>query len=454
MQEQAQKLRWLDHPLKELGRLAAPMTASMLSLALMTLVDTLFVAHLGRYALAGLGLAGVLSFTLICFPIGLARGGTVLISKAFGANRQEEVQAFLGASLWVSAVLGLVLMLLGVLGADLLRTFTTTVESGDAAVTYFRIRALAAPGAIMFSTLREGRHAVGDSRAPMLIGITGNLVNIALDAVFIFGLDAGVAGAAWATVAARWLQFFLLATIQKSDGFGLRLARPHHVREILRMGIPTGVQVLFELISFTILSTMISKMGDVDVASHQVAIQVWHFGFLPAIAISDAGAVMVGQALGAGRRDLIPLVVRITLLPTLAWAVVCGSIFAIFDTGIAGLFGDDPAVGVMSAQLLVFAGMFQIIDAFNIVYRSLLRGTGDVQVPALVGIVLSWIFLPPLAWYFGHHLAWGAVGAWLGLGTEMLVCGIYFGHRLYSGAWKKAADRDDKALLDVAQSAQ
>src|SRR6478672_177452 len=177
-------LHWKDQPLRELVRLAWPMTVSMVSYSVMTLVDTLLLGHVGRAELAGVGLAGISSIVLLCFSFGLLQGAKVLVSQAIGANRPEEGRAYLAAAISVGLGLGVLTVGLGQVLAMFIGHLASTEAAGAAARTYMRIRVLGAPLVLLYAALREVRQAEGDSRTPMLATVAANIVNTAL-AVFL-----------------------------------------------------------------------------------------------------------------------------------------------------------------------------------------------------------------------------------------------------------------------------
>src|SRR5690606_7371086 len=133
----------------------------------MTLVDTLFVSQLGSGAIAGVGLAGILTFSLWCFPMGVVRAVKILVSQASGAGQRQQFHSYLKAALIVSVVLGLVVAIIGVLAAPLLPRLTATVESGKHAAEYLSVRALGSVPFLLLVSIQETRQGFGDSRSMM-----------------------------------------------------------------------------------------------------------------------------------------------------------------------------------------------------------------------------------------------------------------------------------------------
>src|SRR5688572_15946623 len=151
----ASSLHWTDRPGRELLRLAWPITVSMLSFSAMTLVSTAFVASIGSDELAGVGLAGVVGFSLVCFGIGLLRGAKTLISQSVGANRRDRIPELVGAALGTALCLGALATIVGQLLAPSLAQLSASPRAGAFAAEYLAIRCLGAPLVLVYAALRE-----------------------------------------------------------------------------------------------------------------------------------------------------------------------------------------------------------------------------------------------------------------------------------------------------------
>ncbi len=175
-------------------------------------------------------------------------------------------------------------------------------------------------------------------------------------------------------------------------------------------------------------------------ASHQIALQVIHFSFLPAFAVAEAGSVLAGQAVGAGQYALVTRVARgalgITGVYTAAW-----SLLLTFGSGLlVSGFTPDAEVVSTATRLLHVAAVFQIFDGANMVARCALRGAGDVRYAAIVGVLTSWLTTPTLAWLLGHYYRLGAFGGWLGLCMEIIVGAAILWWRLERRGWLASAE--------------
>ena len=444
--EGTQALPWLDRPLRELLGLSWPITVSMISYSVMTLVDTLLVGHLGASQLAGVGLGGTAAFVLLCFSFGLLRGAKTLVAQAVGARRTDEVGAWLGASLVFAAATAAVTVVAGELVALVLPRISATPEAGHAARTYLAIRALGAPMAILYVALREVRYGEGDARSPMIATVIANLVNAALAMTFVWGLRWGVAGAASATVIAHTVEAGALAFVQTRNGVRARKASREQLRALWQVGLPTAVQFTLEVGSFAMLAAMIASLSEVEMAAHQIALQVCHFCFLPAFAVGEALSVMTGQVVGARRDDRVVPIARLGLLVATVYTGACTLVIGVGAPLIVAGFTSAVVLGRAAVRLLHVAAVFQVFDGANVIARGALRGTGDVRYPAFVGVITSWALTPPLTWLLGVHLGLGAYGGWLGLCAEIIVGALILWWRIERRGWAQAASGSRQSI--------
>ncbi|MBI4819076.1 MAG: polysaccharide biosynthesis C-terminal domain-containing protein [Deltaproteobacteria bacterium] len=402
---------------------------SLISYALMTVATTLFVGHLGAAALAAVGIGTTAAFTLLCFGFGLLRGVKTLSAQAKGAGHSDQGGALLGAGLVSGLSLGFLVIGLGLVLARWLPRLSASAEAGNLAATFLRIRLLSAPALLAFVALREYRYGLADSRGPMVASVSSNLVAIALNWVLISKLELGVAGAAWSTVLAELIGCSILTAVQAREGFGGLRLDPRTLRSLISVGAPTGIQFALD------------------------TLQMIHFAFLPAVGLGEAASVLVGEAVGAHRDDLVMPIARLAAKLAAGYAVFCTIVMAVGGELLTGAFTTDPMVAHQARQIGWVACAFLVADAINVVARGALRGTGDVRRPAFIGIVTSWLATPPLAWLLGHAMGFGAVGAWVGLAVEIIVGAVILWRRLALGAWSHEAHASRKRLADASEGA-
>jgi MATE family multidrug resistance protein len=341
-------------------------------------------------------------------------------------------------------------LVLGQLVAPLLAHLTASPRAGLFATQYLAIRSLGAPIVLVYAALREARYGEGDSKAPMRASLAGNAVNIALDATLILGLEWGVRGAAIATICGGATELAVLAWPMRHRLRGITCNR-RALRDVWAQGVPNGLQFIMEVGSFLILTLLVARMSAVDAAAHQMVLHLVNVSFLPAHALAEAAAVLVGQAVGAGKDVLVSRVAKRALVLGAAYSSACVIVFAIFGSSIAHAFAArDPALAARATTLVHVGLAFLVADAANVIARGVLRGASDVRYAAVVGIITSWLTTPPLTWLLGVTCGLGVVGGWIGLAVEIVVGASLFWLRVWRGGWLPAAAAARRAIAGTA----
>jgi MATE family multidrug resistance protein len=215
--------------------------------------------------------------------------------------------------------------------------------------------------------------------------------------------------------------------------------------------LPNGAQFVMEVGAFLILTVLVASMSAVDAAAHQMVLHLINVSFLPAHALAEAAAVLVGQAVGANRDALVGRVARRTFLIGAGYATLCGVVYAVLGGLITRSLASGNAALAARAGTLVHVGLaFLIADAANVIARGVLRGASDVRYAAVVGIATSWLTTPPLAWALGVACGLGVVGGWIGLAVEIIVGASLFWLRVLRGGWRPAAAAARRSIAGAA----
>ncbi len=407
----------------EVAVLAGPAVISMLSATMMWTVDTFFVGRLGSAEQGAVGFAGVLTWTICVFFVGVLNAVQVFVAQHVGARQPRGAGEVTWQGIYLGLAAALPIAALSLAAGPIVTSLGVDRTIAPHAEVYLRIRLLGA-GGIFLSNASEGYlRGVGDTRTPMVVTIIANSINILLDYGLIFGhfgLPAlGLAGAAWATVAAGILQgltlFICFERRALRDGHLARpiapAARAPFLR-LLRVGLPIGVQWVLDMGSWTVFTLLIARIDAVQAAAHQVATTIIHFSFMPGYGVSVAATTLVGQYLGAGDRQSALRTARSALRLALSFMGAMGIVFLFWRHALIGIFNPDPAVIELGGLLLIFAALFQIFDATNMVLSGVLRGAGDTRFPMVATTVMSWAVFVPLVWLFAVHLGYGAAGGW------------------------------------------
>jgi MATE family multidrug resistance protein len=306
---------------------------------------------------------------------------------------------------------------------------------------------------LVYAALREARYGEGDTKSPMRASLAGNATNIALDCILILGLHFGVRGAAVSALFGNAVELAVLAWPMRRRIRALRW-RPDAARAVWAQGVPNGLQFIMEVGSFLILTAIVARMSSTDAAAHQMVLQLVNVSFLPAHALAEAAAVLVGQAVGAGRDALVPRVaLRAIALATLYSATWTLTLVVLGHRLGALCGGSDAALATAVTTLIHVSLAFVVADAANVVARGVLRGASDVKYAAWVGILTAWLTTPPVAWLLGIKAGLGAAGGWIGLAIEIVVGASLYWLRVVRGGWRPAA-AEARASIAVRRPAE
>ncbi|MBO4914709.1 MAG: MATE family efflux transporter, partial [Oscillospiraceae bacterium] len=333
-------------------RFAAPLFLSQLFQQLYNSVDSLIVGNfLGKQALAAVSSSGSLIFLMIGFFGGISVGAGVVISRYYGARERDRVLVAIHTNIAFGLAAGAFLTVFGVvMTPHILRWMGTAPDVIDQSVMYFRVYFLGAIPLVMYNTLTGVMRALGDSRRPLYYLIFSSLLNVALDLLFVGVFRMGVGSAAAATAIAQGSSMLLcFANLSRESAeFRVEFKRigfdREMLREIVRNGIPAGVQNSVISIANVLVQTYINSFGSDAMAACGSYNKLESFCFLPVMSFSAALTTVVSQNLGAKRYDRAKQAARFGIITAVALSEVIAVLIIAFSNTLVGLFNDDPAV--------------------------------------------------------------------------------------------------------------
>jgi MATE family multidrug resistance protein len=239
-----------------------------------------------------------------------------------------------------------------------------------------------------------------------------------------------VAGAASATVAGGLVMFALFG-LRSAQRFGRPVWPGREVlQSALSMGVPSALQHLGHMSAFIVMNVALARAGEVELATSQIVLHIASASFLPGAGIADAGGILVGRYLGAGRPGDADRALRSARWLALGLMGAASVAFATLGAEIASVFTKDPDVVARAGTLMLYAASFQVFDAAAMVQMAALRAVGDTRFCFLLVAGSSWLFQVPSTLLLGVVLGWGAEGAWLGLTLMVLVEAVVSGARV------------------------
>lgn len=440
--------------LRQLLTLAWPIVLARSAQAAIGFADAAMIAHLGEDALAATTTGAMNTFGLTILPMGI-----VFIVQSFaaqlvgrrdigGARRYAWYGLLLAAITQVAAILGIPLVDLAISQLN----FTAPVRA--LMITYVSIRLLGIGAAVATEALTNWYGGLGDTRLALLANVTAMLANLGLNWVLIYGHlgfpALGVEGAAIASVIATWAGLLVVAvvfargympgSVAPAPGAPGRLRWSEFTR-MLRFGLPNGLNWFLEFSAFLVFINLIfADLGTLAVAAMMAVVQVNSISFMPAFGLASAGAILVGQAIGADKRDLVPAIVRRTALVAASWQGMVGVVYFLLPAPIMALFAEDDRsaseLARLGAVLLAISAAWQLFDAAVMTMSEALRAAGDTAWVLWARVGLAWAVWLPLSLWVVYGLGAGPPAATACMLVYFVTLTLAIAWRFRSGAWR------------------
>ena len=414
-------------PWKLITSFALPVFLSQVFQQLYNTIDSLIVGkELGTAALAAVSSSGTLIFLMISFFIGSSMGAGIVISRYFGAKDYDKVSRAVHTNLALGITSGVILTVIGVVFTPtFLRWMDTDPEVMPEAITYFRYYFAGALAIVLYNTCKGIMNALGDSKRPLYYLIFSSVLNVVLDILFIAVFKWGVWAAAVATTISQaasavlcLIQLFKKGTIYqiklKQIGFDGEM-----LKEILRYGLPAGIQNSVIGLANVIVQSNINSFGKVATAAYGTHAKIEGFAFLPINSFAMAMTTFIGQNLGAGEHERAKRGSRFGIATAVLLAELIGLIIWLFAPTFIGLFSDDPAVIEFGTNQARIEALFYCLLAFSHAVAAVCRGAGKAFVPMsimlavwcvlrIVYIELMMHFTNEIQYiYWAYPITWG-----------------------------------------------
>jgi len=427
---------------RALTRLAIPIAAVQVGMMAMGVVDTAMVGRVGAAELAAVALGSLYFFTVSIFGMGMLMALDPVIAQGVGARDDAAVALGVQRGLVLAVVMGGIASLLLVPAAPLLALLGQPPDVVPIAGAYARALIPGTLPFFVFAVFRQSLQALHLTR-PLVVTMTlANVVNVFLNWLLIFGnLGAptlGAVGAGVATSVTRWLLAAGLLVIAWRPLRPLILpVRPNiwqrgPLLRLLRVGAPIGMHHELEFGAFGVTALLMGTLGTVQMASHQIALNIASLTFMVPLGIGAAAAVQVGQAVGRGDPADARRAALASLLLGVTFMMMSAVVMLLIPDTLASVYTELPDVRALAATLIPIAGAFQIFDGTQVVSAGALRGLGDTRVPMLIGLVGFWLVGLPVSVALGFGAGLGPIGLWWGLVAGLAAVGILLLFRMRS----------------------
>ena len=408
-------------------KLALPVMTGSIGHLLVGLVDDIMVGSLGPIKLAATSLGNSLIFIAISIGIGFSFAITPLISESDGENNPKKGRLLFQHSMILMILLAFVLVIFLFLLKPILYHLHQPPEVVELAIPYFEIVAISMFPMIIFQGLKQFTDGLSQTQYAMQATLITNVVNIALNFMLIYGFwifpKMGIVGAAVGTLVSRIVMvFFMLYIINNKKRFKpyLVLLKKEEIqkkifKKIINLGLPSALQMLFEVGVFTASILLAGVIGAYPQAANQIAIKMSATTFMISIGVGVATTIRVGNQKGLRRyKDLRRIAISNMLLIGVVMSIFT-ILFILFRNILPLMFTQNEEVIQIAATLLIIAGVFQVSDGLQAIVLAALRGLQDVIVPTYITFVAYWVIGFPISYYLGLYTELKTTGIWIGL---------------------------------------
>jgi multidrug resistance protein, MATE family len=417
-------------------KLAYPIILGMLGHTLIGIVDNFMVGNLGSTELAAVSLGNSFIFIGMSLGIGFSTAITPLIAEADAEKDDKKIRTTFHHGLLLCTILGIAIFILIVLAKPIMNLMHQPKAVVDLATPYIDWVAFSLIPVIIFQGYKQFADGLSQTKYSMYAIYLANIVHIFFNYVLIYGVwgfpKLGILGAALGTVISRIMMVAFMHFILRKNtafkryfkNFSFKEIQKSILKKIINLGLPSAMQMLFEVTLFTAAIWLSGSLGKNSQAANQIALIMASTTFMFAMGFSVAAMIRLSYLKGA--KDIRNLIItaRSIFLLTILFEIFFGIIFVVFHNYLPHLFLnmtdaaqelDNAAIILIASKLLLVAAVFQISDGIQVVVLGALRGLQDVKIPMYITFVAYWVIGFPISYYLGKYTNLGATGIWIGL---------------------------------------
>ena len=428
-------------------KLAFPVLIASIAQTGMGFVDTIMAGGVSATDMASVSVAASLWFPIVLFGIGLLMSLVPVVAQLNGAGRQHKIPFEIQQGIIMALILSVPIIAIVLNMGIVVKAMGIEAVMAQKTIGYLHAIVFAAPAFLLFQALRSYTDGMALTKPAMVIGFIGLLCNIPLNWIFVYGKFGapalGGVGCGVATAIVYWLMLFMLffyvvtskrlAHIALFDTFH----KPQWKEQIklFRLGFPVAAALFFEITLFALVSLLISPLGPLIVAAHQVAINFSALIFMLPMSIGAAVSIRVGNKLGAEDLRGATVASNVALMLAVSTAILTATATLLFKEQVSLLYTHNRAVIELAMQLLTLAAIYQCTDAVQVVASGALRGYKDMSAIFVRTFIAYWILGLPTGYILGLTdwvvPAMGAKGFWIGFIVGLSSAALMLGYRLY-----------------------
>ena len=416
--------------------LAYPVMLSHLGQVTVHVADSMMVGRIGKEPLAGSSFANSIFVIFLVMGIGMSYAITPQTAQADGEKNIPKLTEILKHGILINTLFGVLLAVIILSGKNLLWFFNQPEIVVELALPYLVIITYSLLPFMLYQAFRQFAEGLGFTKQAMYITVAGNILNIILNYILIFGKlgfePMGLLGAGVATLISRIVMALLMISFVY---FNHRFTQYWHafkygnfswtlIKVNLNLGFPMAFQFIFEVSTFSLAAIMIGWMGTTQLAAHQIAINMASISYMISLGIAAAATIRVGNQLGQKDYKTMRNAAMTCFIMAIGFMSFTAIVFILGRYFLPTLYIEDTYVIHQAAILLIVAGLFQLSDGVQVIALGALRGMSDVKIPTLITLIAYWIIGLPLGYVLGFTLNQGALGVWYGLLAGLTIAAV------------------------------
>ena len=427
-------------------QLAYPVILGMLGHTLIMIVDNIMVGKLGSTELAAVSLGNSMVFVALSLGIGFSTAITPIVGEADAEKDTDKIRSVFHNGLFLCVILGFALFGLIVLGKPIMEMLHQPKEVIVLAKPYLDWVGFSLVPLIIYQGYKQFADGLSMTKYSMYAIVLANILHVIVNYCLIYGFwifpKMGILGAGLGTVISRIaMVVFMHVILSRQErlqtyfqNFSFAEIKKETIRKIVSLGIPSAMQMLFEVVLFTAGIWLCGNIGKTSQAANQIALSLASMTFMFAMGLSVVSMIRVSNQKGLQDYKNLVVVARSIFLLAILIEIVFALLFILLHQIVPPLFLDmsdttqlldNQEVVAIAAKLLLVAAVFQISDGIQVVVLGALRGLQDVKIPMYITFVAYWVIGFPISYYLGEYTELKAVGVWIGLLAGLTAAAVF-----------------------------
>ena len=431
-------------------KLSAPIILGEITQMALGIIDSIMVGKISYQQLAAAALVNSVLNIPFVLGFGMTMSVSQTISMANGRRDSLKVSHYLYNGFWLCTIAAIVIAVGLQFSKNILFHLGQDIEVATLGAPYLQIMGWSIIPMMMFISLKQFADGLERTRTAMLLSIAALPINIFINWLLVYG-NGGfprleLTGAGYGTLITRILILLIFMVVLFVHPFFSRYMavrkkqwtlQLHTIKELLKIGIPSSLQATMESGAFAVSSIIIGTLGAVQLAAHQIAISCASIAFMVSWGLAQGASIRVSNAWGRNNWKDINSIGKTTLISGIIYGILGVLFFVSFRYTLPLAFNNEATVIALAAVLMLFAAVFQISDATQVIAVGLLRGIKDVKVPTLYIAIAYWVVGIPVGCLMAFTFKMGAAGMWIGLVSGLTFSSVFLNYRFFKLLNKK-----------------